>query len=334
MAAPLQRFSPIAELAVFRALNLGDMLCAVPSLRALRRALPRARITLVGLPWATEFAHRFRRYVDDFIAFPGHPDLPERCAQMELLPKFFHSMQEKRFDLALQMHGDGRVSNQVVVAFGARASAGWRSASSRLHLDLSIPYQDRGAEPLRLLSLLEALGIGSAGENLEFPITTGDVLELDAQDWAASLVPGRYICIHPGARNWANRWPAEDFAAVADALIEATGLSIALTGSAAEADLTSAVALRMRHQAVDTASPLSIGAMAALMSRSRLLICNDTGVSHIAAGLRLPSVVIFHHADMERWAPLDRERHRCLRDPAGKRMKEVLDLALAQLSGG
>jgi ADP-heptose:LPS heptosyltransferase len=42
------------------------------------------------------------------------------------------------------------------------------------------------------------------------------------------------------------------------------------------------------------------------------VVCNDTGVSHVAAALGTASVVVSCGADVSRWSPLDRERHAVL----------------------
>lgn len=324
----------IQSLAIFRALHLGDMLCAVPALRALRAALPTASITLIGLPWAEQFAARFPRYVDRFLAFPGHQGLPEQPPRPERLADFYAAARAARFDMALQMHGSGAISNGIVEAFGARVTVGYAPAiagAGRCARQCFAPYPGTGAEPLRLLALAGWLGAPAQGSHPEFPLTAQDERELGRSGVATGLAPGRYICIHPGARTRDKCWPARHFAAVADQLADEYGLAVVLTGSAAEIELTEAVAGNMRTEAVNAAGPISIGAMAALMSRARLLICNDTGVSHLAAGLRLNSVVVFSKADIERWAPLDRQRHRCLWDPEGAHTDAVLQQARALL---
>lgn len=328
----LLRRRPPRSVAVFRALQLGDMLCAVPALRALRGALPEARITLIGLPWAQQFATRFHRYIDDFIAFPGHPAFPEQPVREELIPKFFETVHARDFDLALQMHGSGEVSNQIIGTFGARAVAGCAAVGSGADPTCFVDYPDAGPEPLRLLALTEFLGAPTCGTDLEFPITAEDERELRESGLGAGAEAGRYLCMHPGARFRDKCWPPSRFAEVADTLADEFGLQVVLTGAPNEADLTAEVAALMRHKAIDAAGPISIGAMAALMAGGRLLISNDTGVSHIAAGLRLPSVVVFSKADMQRWAPLDKDLHRCLWDPEGMQAAAVLDHARAVLA--
>ncbi|QDZ27672.1 glycosyltransferase family 9 protein [Noviherbaspirillum sp. UKPF54] len=317
LAPPLQRLH-IEKIAVFRALQIGDMLCAVPALRALRAAFPQAHITLIGLPWAAQFARRFHSYIDDFVAFPGHPALPEQPAQEERIPGFYRDMRERGFDLALQLHGSGQISNAIVRGFGARENAGFVLADdSAQRAALFVDYPEQGAEPLRLLHLPRHLGAPADDTDLEFPLIPEDEQELRAAGIGAGLQPGRYICIHPGARMRRRCWPPQLFAQVADTIASEYGMPVVLTGAGSEADLTAAIAGCMRTPAVDAARPMSLGAMAALMSKARLLVCNDTGVSHLASGLKLPSVVVFGTADMERWGPIDRELHRCVRGAEG-----------------
>jgi ADP-heptose:LPS heptosyltransferase len=331
---PLLHRLDIASVIVFRALHLGDMLCAVPALRALRASLPKACITLVGLPWARQFARRFQHYIDDFVPFPGHPLLPEQEVRHEELTPFYTGLCGRRATLALQMHGNGAASNEIVAGFGARVMAGYCTGKAvATEHTILYPYPEAGAESDRLLRLVERLGAGAAGDYLEFPLAQEDRKELEASGIAAGLEPGNYICVHPGARRHDKRWPPQRFAEVADRLAAEFGVGVVLTGSAEEAGLASEVAGHMQARAVNAAAPLSIGAMAALMKNARLLVCNDTGVSHIAAGLRLKSVVIFSRADIARWAPLDRDKHRCIWDPDAQRAGAVLQHARALLAG-
>nr|WP_307728711.1 glycosyltransferase family 9 protein [Massilia solisilvae] len=324
----------VRSVVVFRALQLGDMLCAVPALRALRSALTDAHITLVGLPWAGQFAERFSRYIDEFIPFPGHPLLPEQPARQHDLTSFYAEMGARDNSLAIQMHGSGDITNEIVAGFGAHAMAGYtRGDPVCTDTTALLPYPETGTEPERVLALVEKIGAHPAGKHLEFPLSPKDERELHDSGVAEGLEPGSYICVHPGARYRDKCWPPERFAEVADQLADEFGVDVVLTGSAAEAALAGQVAAHMRNHAVNAAAPISIGAMAHLMRGARLLVCNDTGVSHLAAGLKLKSVVIFSKADIARWAPLDRHNHRCIWDPGAERAATVLQHARALLSG-
>ena len=99
-------FPPPRRIAIFRALQLGDMLCAVPALRALRNAWPDAHITLIGLPWAQRFVERFPMLVDALAIFPGARGFPEQPETDAGLPRFFAQMRERRFDLAIRAAGE------------------------------------------------------------------------------------------------------------------------------------------------------------------------------------------------------------------------------------
>jgi ADP-heptose:LPS heptosyltransferase len=301
--------SPLPQhIAVLRALQLGDLLCAIPALRALRRALPQAKITLVGLPWARSFTQRFTHFIDDFIALPGYPGLREVPANVRAIPSFFTQMQWREFDLAIQLHGSGELTNPLLVLFGARLNAGFYLPSGYCpDPEHFLPWPDALPEIGRCLALMKYLGVPLAGPHLEFPLLPEDYPGLPAV--TRRLRPGEYVCVHPGARLASRRWSVESFARVADVLAS-LGLRVVLTGSAEETGLTQAVAQAMHSRPLDLAGRTSLGGVAALLNRARLLICNDTGVSHIAAALRLPSIVVCCGSDPARWAPLDRELHR------------------------
>src|SRR5437870_4421015 len=113
-----------ARVVVVRALRLGDLLCAVPALRSLRAALPRAEITLIGLPLAREFVRRCR-YVDRFEEFPGYPGIADQEVQPARTVAFLARMQAYGFDLSVQVHGSGVFSNPFTRLLGAQRMVGF-----------------------------------------------------------------------------------------------------------------------------------------------------------------------------------------------------------------
>ena len=323
---------------VFRALQVGDMLCAVPALRALRQTFPDAQITLAGLPWAASFAQRFASYIDDFIPFPGHPLLPEQPADLQWFESFVDEVRSRQMDLALQMHGSGEVSNSLLARLSARRCIGF--GLTELPAGFStLPYPAHGHEIDRLLALVRfAAGLLAPATDqiatdfcseLEFPINADDIAELEG--FRLNLRRHRYLCLHPGARDRRKCWPAKHFARVAEQLSVDTGWPIVLTGSSAEKDLAEEISAAMHRSVINAACDMSLGALAVLLNDACLLISNDTAVSHMAAALRVPSVVIFRFSDIGRWAPLDHQLHRSVHDSKEVSAESVIAAARTML---
>jgi ADP-heptose:LPS heptosyltransferase len=303
----------ISSIAIFRALYLGDMLCILPVIRALKSAYPDARITLIGLPWQKMFVDRFPNYIDDFIEFPGWPGLPEQPFEPERILNFLHTIRERHFNLLLQMQGNGEVTNSMCMLWGADIVCGLRKPDEYCPDETLFPIsEDNEHEILRFLKLVDALGIERQGTHLEFPLTTEETESFKRLSKLADLSEGNYICLHAGARDKRRRWSAENFAFIGDHLSE-QGYKVVLTGSLEEKAILENVQKHMRYTAVNLVEKfghLPLGDLAAFIRYSKMLFSNDTGVSHIAAALHTPSVIVFSpFSDIRRWAPLDASRH-------------------------
>jgi ADP-heptose:LPS heptosyltransferase len=318
---------------VFRALpGIGDLLCAVPAIRALRRARPDVDVTLVTLPVTVGLAERYPHLIDHVVPFPGFPGLPDRRPAVRELPAFLAALQAQRFDLAIQLHGSGELTNEIVTLFGARHIASFhRSGARPPEPSRSLVWHEEESEIRRWLRLMAHLGWPSADISLELPLAADAAAQLRAALGDVPTPPRPYAVVHPGASVAARRWPVTGFADVERRPRDAR-LPVVLTGGRAERVLTAEVRrLAGADGVIDLAGATSLDALGRLIEDASVVVTNDTGVSHIAAAMGTPSVVLFPATSPARWAPLDTARHRAIRHGSAPR---VAAAALAAVRDG
>jgi ADP-heptose:LPS heptosyltransferase len=300
------------QIAIFRALQLGDLLCAIPAVRALKHSFPEAEITLIGLPWVEKFTKRFSHYFTDFIIFPGYPGLPEQNYSHKAFIDFLKKTKRRKFDLAIQMHGNGSIVNPFTQMLGAKHTAGY-CEPGRFCPDekFYMHYPEGFHEVERHLKLMKFLGVPLQGNYLEFPISKEEETKFMKLCNVSGLKAKEYVCVHPGARDMNHWWPAEKFAMVADQIAD-KGYTILLTGSEAEKETVSKVETLMKHTAINCVGKTDLGTLAVLIKNAKMIISNDTGASQIAAAMQTPSVVIFLASDPVRWAPQNKDLHQII----------------------
>jgi len=298
------------QVVLLRASRIGDFLCATPAFRALRNALPGARITLIGQPFLQELARRCP-YLDRFEPFPGYPGIGEQFFEPERAIRFFTRMQDEGFDAAIQMHGSGLYSNPFAVMLGAGVTAGFvRPGCGHDGLDASFPFPPDGHEVHRILALVEFLGGRSLGDRTEMTLWPEDLAAAEA------LVDGidpPWIGLHPGARDVKKCWPAECFARIGGEVRGLAGGTAVVIGGPEERAAGEEISARMGGGCVNLAG-LPVPVMAALIARLSLLITTDSGPAHMAYALETPSVTLFRATEPETWGPLDRGCHGVVRD--------------------
>jgi ADP-heptose:LPS heptosyltransferase len=330
------RTSNYNKIAIFRALQLGDMLCIIPTVRALRCAFPMAKVSLIGLAWQSDFVRRFSNYFDEFIEFSGWPGLPERTWDAETSLSFVSEMQQRKFDLVLQMQGNGILTNSMCLLWKGGLTAGLKKASEAapgegIFIDSE---DDEDHEILRFMKLLAPFGISHAGTSLEFNFLQGESDQFRDAAKTLGIRENNYVCIHPGARDPKRRWPVENFASIARALYN-EGFKIVITGSTQEVEIMDQLQREAKVPTIHSireAGEIGLGLLAGFIAHSAMLISNDTGVSHMASALNVPSVIIFSaYSSQQRWAPLDQDRHIAISHSQANDVITVVDRCLNHL---
>ena len=299
----------VERIAVLRANRLGDLVLALPALRALRETWPHAEITLLGAGWHPQLLDGRPGPWDRVDVVPGCPGVRDTDTDEHdpaAVARFLAAQRLRRYDLAVQLHGGGAHSNPFVRGLGAAFAVGARDRGAPA-LDRDVPYAVTQHEVLRLLEVVALAGARTAELEPELAVTARD-----RRAATAALPDDRrpLVALHLGASDPRRRWPVERFAVVADDLA-ARGARVVLVGGGAD-DARAARALRaaVHTPVVDLVDRGDLPALTGLLAGCSLVVANDSGPRHLAAAVGAPTVGVFLAANALSAGPLTARRAR------------------------
>ncbi len=298
--APAQwDWSTVRRILVVRLRSIGDTVLATPSLFALRRFVPQARIDILLEDWVAPVLEG-SELVDEVITIPRHSNAARARVAREL--------HRANYDVAYNLHG-GTTATFLTRATGARHRVGFNNYQyARLHNHVSPSPLDVWQRP-QLHSVEQQLAlIGWTG----VPVSDRPPTKLTIRSAATAAISQRLrdkdildhqsiALIHPAAAFATKQWATENFARVVEKVSARGFLPVAVVAPNEKPLLQSLInAATVQMVGFDD---LSLPEIAALAARAKLFIGNDSGIAHIAAAVATPCVVIFGSSNIAHWRP-------------------------------
>jgi len=264
---------------------IGDAVMTIPALRQLRTSYPDAFISLYTRAWA-EGVFRDANFIDEIVTISSKGVFAQAS-----------ELRKRKFDLSI-LFPNSFESALVARIAGIERRLGYSTQHRGFLLTDRVPVPDwknEDHESRYYLNLVQSIA-GARAERSESELPVSKERREAAHSYLfESGVPdgGAIVGFGAGSTNsMAKRWPAENFARLADLLTDA-GCNVVLLGAANESDVSAAVTAAAKSQLTDPTGKTDLGTATAILSELDLFISNDMGLAHIAAAVGTPTIVIF-----------------------------------------
>lgn len=292
--------------------QLGDMLCSVPLFAAVRKKFPAAHITLVASPINYEILFSdINPFIDKVITY--------RKASPGELRDFYSELKTHDYQIGIvpSTVSISRTSHFINYFSGAEVRAGAKSIdgrSNKVEYLLNVK-KDFSWDPRKLHQVDRNLEVGALiGCSLTESELSEVRIHLSSEEirFAKSFLSDKtsgtgapLISLHPGAGKIPNRWPAENFVALAKQLHEKLSATFLITSGNIDKEVTDIVAGGLKENSIPfcVLENTPIRKVAAVIKETDLYITNDTGTMHVAGGVDARVISLFGPTHGYEWAP-------------------------------
>jgi lipopolysaccharide heptosyltransferase II len=310
LAPPRWDWAEVERVLVIRLRSIGDTVLTTPSLVALSRFLPHAKIHILLEDWVAPLLES-STLVDRVIAIPRH----SKSARARLA----REMHRAGYDVVYNLHG-GTTATFLTRATGATHRVGFTHYQyARLHNHLAPAPQKIWQRPTLHSAEQQLALIGWTG----VPVTDRPAAQLQVSEVAARSISQKlaakgldegqpFALIHPAAALETKRWATENFARVVEE-VTSRGLTPVAIASSGERHVLDSL-LKQTSTRIVGFDNLSLPEVTALASRAQLFVGNDSGIAHISAAAGARCVVIFGSSNVAHWRPWTTNKNEVVRE--------------------
>lgn len=277
---------------IIRGGAIGDFILTVPVIAAIRERWPSAHIEVLGYPHIAALA-KGPELVNEVRSISSRGMATFFAEKGGLDPEFRAYFPRFQQIISFLYDPDQVFENNVRTAGGRRYLAG-------IHKPVEAEPPVHAAR--QLAKVLESLALYV--ENPLPKLYTQRAERLFAHDFFRGAPPRPLVAVHPGSGGEKKLWPAANWAELCEWLAVAKKVRLLLIGGEADQSALEILRAKLAPHNPFVAQHFKLPQLAAVLEQATLYVGHDSGISHLAAAVGVPCVVLFGPTNPAVWRPL------------------------------
>ncbi|MDW8055173.1 MAG: glycosyltransferase family 9 protein [Elusimicrobiota bacterium] len=291
----------IKKVLVIKLTMMGDTILLYPAVKALKEKFRDAKLTMLCSKVNVDVVKMWD-FIDEIIVFKFDKFFNNPLVVFQQILTLWR----RKFDLVVDFEQWFRIT-PIIAFLSGKIKVGFKTPEQFRHylFDIQVPHKRKKHEVECFCDMVEALGVSVTSKRLYLPVDETAKRRIKDLLESYDIHEKQFVIIHPGCgiHGYYRQWNTEKYAEVAEYIFSNYALKILLTGSKDDLETVKKIIKIAKVNLIDFAGKTTLDELIALVSMAKFVICGNTGVLHIAAAVRTPTIAIHGPTDPAKWGP-------------------------------